>query len=57
MGGLVQGIAQTSGPIVGSFLIEIAPHGVGWILLGLLGLVAASGFRRRIEAPVVEHPG
>ena len=51
MGGLVQGMAQTSGPIVGSCLIEIAPDGVGWILIGLLGLVAAAGFRRRVEAP------
>jgi MFS family permease len=56
MGGLVQGLAQTSGPIVGSCLIEIAPHGVGWILIGLLGLVAAAGFRRRVEAPAVERP-
>jgi MFS family permease len=56
MGGLVQGIAQTSGPIVGSFLIEMAPGGIGWILIGLLGLVAAAGFRRRVEAPAVERP-
>ena len=37
LGGLVQGIAQTSGPIVGSCLIELTSPSVGWILLALLG--------------------
>jgi MFS family permease len=45
--GLVQGIAQTSGPVVGSVMIEfVSPH-VGWALIGLLGVAAAAGFRRR----------
>jgi MFS family permease len=47
LGGLVQGIAQTSGPIVGSCLIELTSPSIGWILLALLGLSAAIGFRRR----------
>jgi MFS family permease len=47
LGGLVQGLAQTSGPIVGSCLIELTSPSVGWILLALLGVVAAAGFRRR----------
>jgi MFS family permease len=47
MGGLVQGIAQTSGPIVGSILIELVSPTWGWLVLALLGVVAAAGFRRR----------
>ncbi len=47
LGGLVQGIAQTSGPIVGSCLIELTSPSIGWILLALLGVSAALGFRRR----------
>ncbi len=47
LGGLVQGIAQTSGPIVGSCLIELTSPSVGWMVLALLGVAAAAGFRRR----------
>jgi MFS family permease len=47
LGGLVQGIAQTSGPIVGGCLIELTTPTLGWIALALLGLAAAAGFRRR----------
>jgi MFS family permease len=47
LGGLVQGIAQTSGPIVGSCLIELTSPSLGWVLLALLGVSAALGFRRR----------
>ena len=49
LGGLVQGIAQTSGPIVGSALIEFFPPAMGWGILALLGIAAAFGFRRRAE--------
>jgi MFS family permease len=45
--GLVTGLAQTIGPIVGSFLIELISPRVGWGLIALLGIVAAYGFRRR----------
>ncbi len=47
LGGLVQGIAQTSGPIVGSALIELLPPAMGWAILALFGIAAAFGFRRR----------
>jgi MFS family permease len=50
LAGLVQGIAQTSGPIVGSCLIELLSPSFGWIVMALLGLVAAAGFRRRPSA-------
>jgi MYXO-CTERM domain-containing protein len=43
----VQGIAQTSGPVLGSVMIEVAPHSIAWALIGLLGIAAALGFRRR----------
>jgi MFS family permease len=45
--GLVQGLAQTSGPAVGSVMIELVSPHVGWALLGLLGVAAAASFRRR----------
>jgi MFS family permease len=49
IGGLVQGLAQTSGPIVGSALIDLLPAAMGWGILALLGIAAAFGFRRRPE--------
>jgi MFS family permease len=49
LGGLVQGLAQTSGPIVGSALIDLLPAAMGWGILAVLGIVAAFGFRRRPE--------
>jgi MFS family permease len=51
LGGLVQGIAQTSGPIVGSCLIELTSPSLGWMLLALFGVAAAAGFRRRRIPP------
>lgn len=47
LAGLVQGIAQTSGPIVGSALLDLTNPTVAWMVLSLLGVVAAFGFRRR----------
>jgi MFS family permease len=44
--GLVQGLAQTTGPLIGSFLIDFVPGGFGWLVLALLGTAAALGFRR-----------
>jgi MFS family permease len=52
LGGLVQGLAQTCGPIVGSCLIELASPTLGWMLMALLGVAAAAGFRRRPVRPV-----
>lgn len=47
MFGLVQGGAQTAGPILGTCLIEfVSPQGA-WMLLGALGLLAALGYRTR----------
>lgn len=47
VGGLVQGLAQTSGPIVGSALVDLLPPAMGWGVLALLGIAAAFGFRRQ----------
>jgi len=45
--GLVQGAAQTAGPVLGTFLIEfVSPQGA-WLLLAVLGLVAALVYQRR----------
>ncbi len=45
--GLVQGTAQTAGPVLGTFLIEfVSPQGA-WLLLAVLGLVAALVYQRR----------
>jgi MFS family permease len=52
MAGLVQGLAQTTGPILGSCLIELVPFGLGWLPLALFGVAAAFGFRRRQAAAV-----
>lgn len=49
LGGLVQGLGQTSGPIIGSALIDLLPPAMGWGFLAVLGIVAAYGFRRRAE--------
>lgn len=47
MYGFVQGAAQTAGPILGTCLIEfVSPRGA-WLLLALIGLVAAVGYRVR----------
>lgn len=45
--GLVQGVAQTVGPLLGSVLIDVATPAFGWPLLASAGLVAALGFRKR----------
>jgi MFS family permease len=50
LGGLVQGLAQTSGPIIGSALIDLLPPAMGWGVLAVFGIVAAFGFRRRHDA-------
>jgi MFS family permease len=45
--GLVQGVAQTAGPVLGTFLIEfVSPRGA-WQILAALGLVAALVYQRR----------
>jgi MFS family permease len=47
MYGFVQGAAQTAGPILGTCLIEfVSPRGA-WLLLALIGLLAAWGYRVR----------
>jgi MFS family permease len=47
MYGFVQGAAQTAGPILGTCLIEfVSPRGA-WLLLGVIGLLAAWGYRTR----------
>jgi MFS family permease len=47
MYGFVQGAAQTAGPILGTCLIEfVSPRGA-WLLLAVLGLLAAWGYRIR----------
>ncbi len=47
MAGLVQGLAQTAGPLLGTCLIEfVSPRGA-WFLLAAVGLVAAAGYRPR----------
>jgi MFS family permease len=44
--GLVQGAAQTAGPVLGTCLIEfVSPRGA-WLLLAVLGLLAALAYRR-----------
>jgi MFS family permease len=45
--GLVQGLAQTTGPLVGSFLVALLPSGLGWLLFAVFGTAAALGFRRQ----------
>jgi MFS family permease len=45
--GFVQGTAQTAGPILGTCLIEfVSPQGA-WLLLAVIGLLAAWGYRTR----------
>jgi MFS family permease len=45
--GLIQGAAQTAGPILGTCLIEfVSPQGA-WLLLAALGGIAALGYRKR----------
>ena len=45
--GLVQGAAQTAGPVLGTFLIEfVSPRGA-WQILAALGLVAALVYQQR----------
>jgi MFS family permease len=45
--GLVQGAAQTAGPVLGTCLIEFMSPQAAWLLLALLGLFAALIYRRR----------
>ncbi len=45
--GLIQGAAQTVGPILGTFLIATFRPSVAWMMLASLGLVAAWGYRPR----------
>jgi MFS family permease len=53
--GFVQGAAQTAGPILGTFLIEfVSPQGA-WLMLALIGLLAAWGYRDR--GPRLTRPG
>jgi MFS family permease len=47
MYGLVQGAAQTAGPILGTCLIELVSPRGAWVLLALIGLLAAWGYRVR----------
>ena len=54
LGGLVQGLAQTSGPIVGSALIDLVSPTWGWVILALLGVVAAAGFKRSQSGPLAD---
>jgi MFS family permease len=45
--GLVQGAAQTAGPVLGTCLIEfVSPQGA-WLLLAVLGLIAALVYQKR----------
>jgi MFS family permease len=53
--GFAQGAAQTAGPILGTCLIEfVSPRGA-WLLLALLGLLAAWGYRVG-SAPAARAP-
>jgi len=45
--GLVQGAAQTAGPVLGSCLLELVSPAGAWLALALLGPIAALGYRRR----------
>jgi MFS family permease len=45
--GLVQGAAQTAGPVLGTFLLELLSPRGAWLLLAVLGLAAAGGYRAR----------
>jgi MFS family permease len=49
--GLVQGLAQTTGPLIGSFLVAFVPAGLGWVAIALFGIAAALGFRRQSATP------
>lgn len=48
--GLVQGAAQTVGPVLGSVMLELLAPTHAWFLLGMAGLAAAYGYRRRGHA-------
>jgi MFS family permease len=45
--GLVQGAAQTAGPVLGTCLIEFASPRGAWLCLSVLGLIAALVYRSR----------
>jgi MFS family permease len=52
--GLVQGAAQTVGPIFGTSLIEFVSARGAWIILAVLGLAAAFGYSTVGRRPVRE---
>ena len=45
--GFVQGAAQTAGPILGTCLIEFVSLQGAWLLLAVVGVLAAWGYRTR----------
>jgi MFS family permease len=49
--GLVQGAAQTAGPVLGTCLLTFASPKGGWLSLSVLGLVAAIIYRTRPSQP------
>jgi MFS family permease len=49
--GLVQGAAQTAGPVLGTFLLEMVAPEWAWVMLGMLGLFAAAGYRPSRASP------